>query len=565
MPNTKISGLPAVVGASGTDEIHVNQSGVSKKVAVSQLSGLISQISVLGSPSVNTQQEYINSVGSAGYFGGGMTSNASTSGQINISAGSGFIRATTTETDPLLSFEWPIFSGIAIPSGTARYVYIAYNSGSPIYELSTSEFEEETDKIIIGSAVNEGGLIISVVNFGVRLQESIGYAGRFIRRVLSVSRDIRRGGLILGQTGTRFVTLSTGHLWFGRTDYTIPSVDTSISGGFDTYYRSISGFSKIAGVTQWPNTKYDDGTGNLATLGTNKWGVLWFYIEVDDDIVMMYGRAQHNTQAAAEQEAPPSTLPNRLLTHGVLAGRLIFKSLDPTGVISSAFDTTFTLQGVTDHGDLAGLTDPDHPSTALAMSTTNVLVGRSSSGAGASEEIPCTAAGRNIIATSDAAIVRAKVLTSNLFLGGSTAEKVTGLDMLVGVGTWVFNYYIRYRSSSVSNGIKSSVNHSGTLSSFVANMRWVCNSSSDANDQPKQDSTVTPVIMSTLSARTKSINGWGPLGSVDTANADMLLIIEGIMVVDTSGNIQLYCGSEINNPSEVEVMRDSSLILTKIA
>lgn len=564
MPNTKISELPAVVGASGTDEIHVNQSGVSKKVAVSQLSGLISQISVLGSPSVNTQQEYINSVGSAGYFGGGIISDAG-SGSINISAGSGFIRTTPTQTDPLLSFEWPAFTGIPIPTDTYRYIYISYNSGSPTYVLSASEFDESADNIILGVAVNESNTIISAENFGVRLEESIGQAGRFIRRVLSVSRDIRRGGLILGQTGTRFVTMTPGHIWFGRTDYTIPSFNSSVSDKFDIYYRSVGGFTKIALAAQWPNTQYDDGTGTLATLIANKWGVLWFYIETDGHLVMVFGRGSYTTQAAAEQELAPSSLPPRLVAMGILASRFIFQKSASTAIISSTFDTKFVAAGVTKHSDLSGLTDPDHPSTALAMSTSNVIVGRSSSGAGPSQEIPCVAAGRAIIATSDAAIVRAKALASNLFLGGSTAEKVTGLDMVVGIGTWTFNYYVRYRSSSTINGIKSSVNHSGTLSSFVANMRWACNSSSDANDQPKQNSNINPVIMSTLSARAKSINGWGPLGGVDTANADMLLIIEGIMTVDVSGDIQLYCGSEINNPSEVEIMGGSSLVLTKIA
>jgi len=563
MPNTKLSALPSAVAVSGTDELYVNEAGVSKKVTASQMADFASQISVLGSPAVNTQQEYNNTVGSAGFFNMGMISDAG-SGSINISAGSGMIRATTTHTDPLLSFEWSAFSGIAIPSGTARYVYISYGSGSPTYELSTSEFEEEADKILIGSAVNEGGLIISVVNFGVRLNESIGQAGRFIRRTMGISRDIRHGGLILGETGTRNITLSTGHLWFGRTDYTVSDFNSSgPTDRFDIYHRAVSGFTKIAAASQWPNGDYDSGTG-LTALGAGKWGVLWFYVELDDQIVMMYGRAQHNTLAAAEQQAPPSTLPNRLLTHGVLAGRLIFKRLDPTGVISSAFDTTFTLQGVTDHGDLAGLTDPDHPSTALAMSTTDVLVGRSEAGAGASQEIPCSAAGRAVIAADDAGLVRVGVLSSGLTPAGSGMEVVTGLSEVVGSGTWAFKYFVVYRSSNVATGIKCSVNHSGTLSFFVANTTWVGNSSSDASDVAKQNATTGPQVMSSMSARVKSAEGWGPLGGVDDVNVDMLIIIEGLMAVDVSGNIELYVGNEIDS-AHVTVMAKSALILTKVA
>jgi len=155
-----------------------------------------------------------------------------------------------------------------------------------------------------------------------------------------------------------------------------------------------------------------------------------------------------------------------------------------------------------------------------------------------------------------------KALASNLLLGGSTVEKVTGLDQVVGVGTWIFNYYIRYRSSTATTGMKFAVNHSGTVTSFVANSRWVGVSSSDATGNATQDG--GNFVVTSRAARAISTSEWGGTNNVDTTDADMLMIIEGLMVVTVSGDIQLYAGNEINS-SHVTVMANSSLILTKIA
>jgi hypothetical protein len=53
----------------------------------------------------------------------------------------------------------------------------------------------------------------------------------------------------------------------------------------------------------------------------------------------------------------------------------------------------------------------------------------------------------------------------------------------------------------------------------------------------------------------------GPTVSVDSANNDMLVIIEGLIVVSVSGDIQLYHASETANQSRV--MDGTMLILTK--
>ncbi len=125
----------------------------------------------------------------------------------------------------------------------------------------------------------------------------------------------------------------------------------------DTFETYSAAGQEATGVAQWPNEQYDDSVGGLTNMGNNKWAVLWWYIEPDDHIVMIYGRDQYVTEGQAEDELPPAdSLPNRISAASVLATKFIFqKSEDIAVKIESAFGTPFTSSGVTDHSNLANL------------------------------------------------------------------------------------------------------------------------------------------------------------------------------------------------------------------
>ncbi|KKL07934.1 hypothetical protein LCGC14_2581000, partial [marine sediment metagenome] len=242
-----------------------------------------------GSPTVDQVQEYLDNTGSSGYFTGGILSDGG-SGTIDVTAGEGFIRTTADDNAPLLSFKWNASTGIAVLDNTTQYVFV---DDDGVISLNPNEFLEAQDKILLGVVTDEGGVISHTFNLGVRLEESIGQMGRYIRRVDSVVRDRRKGGLIFGQSGdaNRDVTVTAGSLWWGRTEYAIPAFDTSGADTFDTYS---AGGQEATGASQWPNAQYDNA-GTLTTMINNRWAVLWFYIEPDGHIVMLYGRNQYVT------------------------------------------------------------------------------------------------------------------------------------------------------------------------------------------------------------------------------------------------------------------------------
>lgn len=83
--------------------------------------------------------------------------------------------------------------------------------------------------------------------------------------------------------------------------------------------------------------------------------------------------------------------------------------LNFTGAGVTVVDTPSATEvqiAMSDHGALTGLLDADHVAGSIAFTATDKLLGRSTSGAGAGEEIPLTAAGRALIAAINAAAMR---------------------------------------------------------------------------------------------------------------------------------------------------------------
>jgi hypothetical protein len=147
----------------------------------------------------------------------------------------------------------------------------------------------------------------------------------------------------------------------------------------------------------------------------------------------------------------------------------------------------------------------------------------------------------------------------------TTAAKVTGLDLVCGPGTWVFEYFLRLRSTATATtGWKLSVNHSGTVTIFLATQSFPQTNTVDSAGTGDQDITAAPTVMATMAQRAKSTAATMiATGGVDTTSADILVQITGLTVVTVGGNMELYHASE--TAANTSVMADSLLRLTKFA
>lgn len=186
------------------------------------------------------------------------------------------------------------------------------------------------------------------------------------------------------------------------------------------------------------------------------------------------------------------------------------------------------------------------------------------------DDFPCNSGGTTKRATAnklaDFMGVQKKRLSSTVNSTSVTPAKVTGLDLTTGVGTFIFEYFIRWQAATATTGIKFDVNHSGTVTSFVWNQRYVDTSATAATAVPDQDAVgAAAQVMGAFASRAKGTAGRGVLLSADTAASDMLTIIEGLAVVTVTGDLQLYHGAEVAAAGNVSVMQDSVLRLTAVA
>lgn len=147
----------------------------------------------------------------------------------------------------------------------------------------------------------------------------------------------------------------------------------------------------------------------------------------------------------------------------------------------------------------------------------------------------------------------------------TTAAKISGLDLADdGAGNYTFQYFILYQAGATTTGVKFSVNHTGTLTGFAVNMTYIdttATASTAAASQAANGAAAT--VVGGFSARAKSTAaGMGPTISVDAANSDMLMILEGVAVVSVSGTFELYHASEVAAASTVK--KGSSLTIQKM-
>lgn len=323
------------------------------------------KMDTIGATTFTTAQDIQDVFHSAGWVSGGAlvdTTLGTAGDSVYVAAGTGLIRALDNDTSTLSFCDWGDTT-LLMKTDSVHFVGIEYNAGAPRV-FATGDFTDFNfqTNFDIATVVNEG----DVLHIETSPQAVGDHAKKMIRRIDDVAgilRDNRTGGLILGETGTRYVTVSAGNLWDKLNLFAIAAINTTPAGDdFDRYYRDGSGgFTKQATQTQWNNTQWDDGDGGLATHANNKYGVEWFYLEVDGGLVSLFGRATHNSAAIAETETVPATLPPRITQHGILIGRIIFQESGATATeIQTVFSTVFPATQATDHGNLAGLADDDH-------------------------------------------------------------------------------------------------------------------------------------------------------------------------------------------------------------
>jgi hypothetical protein len=157
-------------------------------------------------------------------------------------------------------------------------------------------------------------------------------------------------------------------------------------------------------------------------------------------------------------------------------------------------------------------------------------------------------------------------LAADHAISATAATEVTGLGpCTLPAGTYQFTFYIIAQSATTSVGIMFGVNFTGTAAVRVMKMRASTTGTtaiSGVIDDSGATSGQTEESVATNAFSTTAPN-MGLTGGVATANANVLVIIEGLLVVTASGDLELWHGSETATSTTVKA--GTSLIVIRTA
>jgi len=287
-------------------------------------------------------------------------------GTVDIGAGTAYLRDTADPaTSNIYHVQKAAQAGLALADNSVNYIYLDWNAGTPTFAAGTSINDFNCMDKCIAYRVTRSGNDLNILD---ARKQNVDANRKIRKRFLEVETFTHaEGGSILGESGTRNISVTAGAFYFMLVKQAHPAFDTSVAGTanenvFSYFYRDGGGgFTEVADSKQIDNANYDDGSGTLATLSNNQYRTDHVYIIHNNpsSLAVVYGRASHNSLVDAQAEDPPSTLPVFLAEAGTLIGRVIVLEGDTslTEVTSSFVDALGGGggSGVSNHNDLSGL------------------------------------------------------------------------------------------------------------------------------------------------------------------------------------------------------------------
>jgi len=305
---------------------------------------------------VTNQREFNTHSMSSGVTDGcGITDNGD--GTVSIAAGESLIRVSAAAHAELKTTEVTAQGPISLTDDSINYLYLSYNAGSPVIVANTSESSFNClDKCLMYVIYRNGNTLDYI--------DASDETSDFSRRARVLFRNFSRfihsaGGSVISETGTRNLGLTAGSFNYRTTNVPHDAFDTSGAETFTYYYRDGGGgFTEVASSTTISNTQYDDGSGSLAIMGTNKYRVDESFLvsNTPSRIIILYGQAEYNSIEEAKAAGLLTVIPGLASNMGSLVGRAIVKK-DGTNLelVESAFTTSFTSSVATNHNGLASL------------------------------------------------------------------------------------------------------------------------------------------------------------------------------------------------------------------
>jgi len=296
-------------------------------------------------------QDWLDSQSSGVQFGGNITDNGD--GTVAVSSGTGLIKTENNEVADLFFFNWDKSTGVALTNNLVNWIYVSYNGGNPaIYKTTSFADINGNTEFLLGRAYREDNSV-KIFDSGQTINN---YTAKSFKKDLEVYGTQIASGFTIAETGTRNISITNGVYYTAKARKTSENFDSSSTETFKYVYRDgAGGFNVFESSSQIDNQRYDDGSGTLANLNNNYYGVFWVYHDFNGGVYVQYGQGNYLKLADAIDTTVPSTS-NLLQNFAFLIGRIIIQKDGTTfEQIDSVTDYDFQYSPITDHNDLSGL------------------------------------------------------------------------------------------------------------------------------------------------------------------------------------------------------------------
>lgn len=244
-------------------------------------------------------------------------------------------------------------ASLSVPVGITdiSYVVADYNSGNPVWMLVSGS--ENVDSIQRTRVYSVTHAVTGDMAWASWDEPGNLLANKLFERITETHGIVRTDGMTIGESGSRYVTVSSGSFWIGTNDATSEEFNSD-SNALLLLYHSASAYTSSV-ITQYVNDQVDNGT-NLVTLDNNKYVVNYLYKSAMNKNRCMIMLSDEYAKLSDAQASQPPTVPGDLLEGGFLVGRAIYIYGGTTAIqIDSAFVQQFTPRSIIQHNDLVGI------------------------------------------------------------------------------------------------------------------------------------------------------------------------------------------------------------------
>lgn len=292
--------------------------------------------------------------------GGELTAN--TGFQVDVSAGFGYVMVQPFPDHRLRRVDW---NNTSITLSANEDVYVYFNSSGIL--TSAASISNSSFTILLGRVVTNDSGIELIDQSPIDTHHPMNHMDEIFRNALG---PIYESGSIVTENTTPFtLDVTTGNYYFSLSEFS-PSGGTGIS--FIQYYRDGLGDWNRSTITTVNSTQYDDDSGTLQNLTSNYYTKHTLYVSGEgskEKYFLVLGQNEYSALAAVEG-APLPMAPSWIKDSVVPIASIVIKEGDANIVefLDIRPQIGFKSTGVSassDHGNLLGLADDDHPQYLL--------------------------------------------------------------------------------------------------------------------------------------------------------------------------------------------------------